>query len=165
MEDTRKIEIEYAVSREASREAYRYIYHEKVRPRNFIWIGVILVIYCAYSFYTRGFSQDDLWYYLPLLGIPLGLLITTYYLPRKWGDKLYKQYSGKKMKWVITEWNIEITATASASTVEWSYFKRAVISNGVILMFTAGNNITPIPIDAFKSDDFEQFKIWVEKNL
>jgi hypothetical protein len=165
MDDTQQIEIEYDVSKEVGRAAYQYLYNSKVNPKNFIWVGVVLLLYYLYSFYTDGFNKQDLWFYLPLLGFPLGILITRYYLPLIWGNRMYKQHLGKKIKWVITKQNIQLSIGKAGKTVPWSYFQKAILSNGIILMVTATGIITPIPINAFKEGEFEVFKAWIEENL
>ena len=165
MDDKQQIEIEYTITKESCREAYRYLYDLKVNPKNFIWVGAIMLLYYAYSLYNDGFNKQDYWFYLPLLGLPLGLLITKYYFPRKWGDKMYKQYLGKVIKWVMTKQDIHLSVDNKGKTVQWNYFKKAVLSKGVILMFSTGDIITPIPVASFKNNDFELFKTWLEENV
>ena len=165
MEDNRQIEIEFTYTKELFREAYKSMFNAKVKPRNFIWLGVILVILFAVSYYRNGFNLTDIWYYLPLFGIPLGFLLTKTYLPRKWGDKTYAQYAGKKIKWIISSNEIKIIKDGKTLTVDWNYFEKASISNGVILLVTTEGVITPIPVSAFKNDDFALFENWLDKNI
>ena len=165
MDDARKIEIEFTYTKGLFREAYRSMFNEKVKPRNFIWLGVILAILFSVSYYRNGFVLTDVWYYLPLFGIPLGFLLTKAYLPRKWGDKTYHQYAGKTIKWIFGESEIQIIKDGKTLTVDWNYFEKASISNGVVLLVTTQKVITPIPISSFKHDDFELFKTWLDKNI
>jgi hypothetical protein len=165
MDNTRQIEIEFVYTKELFREAYRSMFNAKVKPRNFIWLGVILLILFLFNFSRNGFSFTDVWYYLPLFGIPLGFLLTKTYLPRKWGDKTYEQYAAKRIKWIIGDQNIQIIKDGKTLTVEWSYFKKATINNGIVLLVTANDVITPIPISAFKNGDFELFKAWLDTNV
>ena len=163
MENNRTIEIEFTYTKELFREAYRSMFDAKVKPRNFIWLGVILLILFGVTYYRNGFSLTDVWYYLPLFGIPLGFLLTKAYLPRKWGDKTYEQYAGKKIKWVMSSNEVQIIKDGKTLTVDWNYFKKASISNGIVLLVTTNEVITPIPVSSFKNDDFEIFKEWLEK--
>jgi YcxB-like protein len=165
MDDTRQIEIEFVYTKELFREAYRSMFNAKVKPRNFIWLGVILAILFAVNYFRNGFNLTDVWYYLPLFGIPMGFLLTRAYLPRKWGDKTYLQYAGKKIKWILSSHNVQIIKDGKTLTVEWSYFKKASISNGIILLVTTNDVITPIPVSSFNNNDFELFKEWLDKNV
>jgi hypothetical protein len=165
MDDTQQIEIEYSVTKEVGRQAYSYVYNSKVKPQNFIWLGVILIAVYYFDHRSLSLQSFDGWYFLPLLGIPLGLLITKYYLPRKWGDKMYKQYLGKTIKWVITKQNIHLYIGGGGKTLSWGYFKQAILTNGIILMVTTSDIMTPIPVSAFKEGEFEIFKKWLEENV
>jgi hypothetical protein len=166
MDDKKLIEIEFEYTKELFREAYRSMFNAKVKPRNFIWLGVVLVIVFFVNYFRNGFNLTDVWYYLPLFGIPLGFLLTKAYLPRKWGDKTFEQYAGKTIKWIIGPQSIQIIKDGKSLTVDWSYFEKGTISNGVILLVTATDKvITPIPVSAFKNDDFELFKKWLDENL
>ncbi len=165
MDDTRRIEIEFEYTKELFREAYRGMFNAKVKPQNFIWLGLILVIVFIFNYYRNDFNFTDVWYYLPLFGIPLGFLLTKTYLPRKWGDKTFEQYAGKKIKWIISNQNIQIIKDGASITVRWNYFEKASISNGIILLVTTNKVITPIPVSAFKNEDFELFRTWLDENV
>jgi hypothetical protein len=165
MSDTRQIEIEFVYTRELFREAYLNLFNSKVKPQNFIWFGAIIIVIFLFSYGGNSFFPAGAWYYLPLLGIPLGYLFTKLYLPRKWGDRTFKKYEGRRAKWIITSENIQIITDKSKSTVRWSFFEKATISNGVILLVTSKHAPTPVPVSAFSNEDFELFKTWLDKNV
>jgi len=165
MDDKKQIEIEFVYTKELFRESYRDLFDNKVKPRNFIWVGVVIVIYLIYNIYTYGFHMDDLWYYLPLLGVPLGLWFARFYLPRQWGDKTFKRFADKKFLWRITRQNILIFSEGKKATIPWSDFTKAMTGKEVITLETSKNRRTPIPVSAFKNNDLEVFKTWLTENI
>ncbi len=160
-EDKRQIKIEFSFTKEIFRESYRNLFDDKVKPRNFIWFGVVLIAYFVYNFYTTGFHKDDLWFYLPLLGIPAGLWFAKFFLPRRWGDKTFKQYEGKKYTWLINNEGIQINSDKSKVNLPWSNFSKATIGTHVIYLETADGKRTPIPVSAFSQSQLELFKDWI----
>ena len=160
-----QISIEFSFSKELFRESYRNLFNDKVKPSNFIWVAVVLIIYFIYSIYTTGFHTSDLWFYLPLLGIPAGLWFARFYLPRRWGDKTFKQYEGKKYKWLIDDVGIRITNDNSKAVLPWSDFSKATIGKQVIYLETKSGKRTPIPVSAFTPDDYELFTSWIYEKI
>ena len=161
MNNKQQIEIEFDYNKELFREAYKSIFDSKVKPQNFIWLGVLLLLVFFFSY--KG--DNNYWFYLPLLGIPFGFLFAKFYLTRKWGDRSYKQYAGKKAKWIITKSNVQIVLGKSSKTVAWNYFEKASIGKEVVLLVTTDNVLTPIPVNAFNNDDLELFKEWLDAGI
>ena len=160
-----QILIEFSFSKELFRESYRNLFNDKVKSSNFIWVALVLLIYFIYNIYTTGFHTNDLWFYLPLLGIPAGLWFARFYLPRRWGDKTFKQYEGKTYKWVIDDNDIQINSDKSKAVLPWSDFSKATIGKQVIYLETSGGRRTPIPVSAFTAQDYELFIFWIHEKI
>lgn len=160
MNNKQQIIIEFDYSKELFREAYKSLFDQKVKPQNFIWLGLLLVL--VFFFTYKG--DNNFWLYLPLFGLPLGFVFARFFLTKKWGDKAFKQYEGKKVTWVIGSKDIQITGRSTA-TVQWDYFEKATVGKEVILLITIKKVLTPLPVSAFTGNDLEQFKIWVDEKI
>ena len=124
-----------------------------------IWAGLLLLL-------VKGGGRN-LWYSLPLILYGIIAVIVHFFLMRSIGSRAYKKLREyhDPMQIEIDEENVSLTIGENKSVIPWSDFKKALLSEEIVLLYPRDTVFFIFPKENFAGNDFEEFQKIVKEKV
>jgi len=135
-----------------------------IRSKMLIVFGVLLIVLGVLMIVLKSVFNNANW--LPVFYIVFGATTTIYHFWQygTMGKRIYKKLPDfqQPFDYTISDDGIATKSTSMSSDVKWDHYKKAVITDDILLLYPNKFRFNLFPKRFFKENDFELLKNKIE---